>query len=1128
MYLSALLKPRIDKVGYLTKMFRIMKLTTVLLIAVCLQVSAEGNSQKITLKEYNIPLQKVFEEIRSQTNYYFFYADEVLASAKKVTVYIKNGTIKEVLDLCFKNQPLTYTILEKTIFIKRKVFAHVANVLEQSAAAAITGKVTNPDGVPLVGVSVTVKGTNVGASTDGKGYYSIDAPQNGTLTFSYVGYATVEIEISNRKIINVQLQEDNKALNEVVVTALGIERKKASLSYTTQSISSDDITKAKSENFVNSLAGKAAGVVVTRGTGGPGSAARVILRGVKSFTGSSAPLYVIDGIPMSTMSGGTGGSLFTGLDGGADDVSKINPDNIANIEVLKGAAASALYGSEAANGVILITTKQGQAGSTKILFTSTASMSNPISLPDIQTSYGRTDSTANDSWGAKITNGDNSHIKRFFNTGTDFINSISFSGGSQVAQFYASYAYTKAKGIVPNNDLARHNFDLRGTARFLNNKLSVDVAVNYIDQNVNNRPRAGFYQSPVFSLYLFPPDDDFSNYRDHFEVWNDLRGLYQQNWPYIRNEASTNQNPYWIQYRNLTADHSHRTFFKARVKYDILNWLNVQMRASYNTTTDQNDYRNYASTDPVTAGAAGALSGTYGTSTGYNNSLYYDILANATRELNENFSLTATLGFSNRQDYAYGLDMSSNGSSGLIYPNVFTVSNFVFPFDYLENEDKGLSQAIFGTATLAYKQTFFLEGTARNEWSFTSPEKPFFYPSVGLSYILSNTIPTTRTFSFAKVRASYAEVGSPLAKGVNERDPNYTINTATGTINGSRTFPYFNGTDTANLVPERTSSFELGTDVRLFNNKLSLALTYYDAYTSNQVFSIEAPTGSGAQSFMINGGIIRNYGFEGIVSYNARLGNNIHWQPSLNFSRNVNQIRQLSDLLNTDRFVVGSSNNTRLFASFLYRPKDGKYTAFGDLFGKTIERNEDGSIKTDNQGLPVLSKTDANYVGNPNAKFLAGFNNTFSYKRYTLSFLIDSRFGGDAFSLTETWLDFKGLSQRTADARDNGGVVVNGKTVSAKDYYLRISGGGNYAAVPQYRYSATNIRLRELSIGYSFPFGRNQKLDLSLTGNNLFFFYKDAPFDPETAVSTGSLLQNLDAFGVPATRSIGVNLRLSL
>jgi len=1006
----------------------------------------------------------------------------------------------------------------------------LACVLYASAQdVTVKGTVTDDHNQPLPGVNIKVAGTTNGTTTSVDGKYTIAVPGNSSLVFSYIGYLTQTVKAKPE--LNITLLEDRHILETVTVTALGLEQKTKTLTYATQNVGGAELEKAKDPNFVNSLAGKAAGLVITKGTGGPGSASRIELRGAKSIGGNSAPIYVIDGIPIGQGAGGTMAGLGDGA--GIDPLSNLNPDDIESIQVLKGASAAALYGSAAANGALLIVTKKGKAGTTHIDFNSSTTFDTPVGLPDPQTRYGRTTPGADDMWGGKSSGASNAFIKDFFNTGKTYINGVSLSGGSDIAQFYASYANTKATGIVPNNSLLKHNVTLRGSGKFLNNKLTLDGSVNYIYQKQENPPKAGLTFSPMFGLYQFPTDDNFANYdKNNFEKWDATRGIYAQNWPYEKNEFSSNQNPYWIAYRNLNERYSSRYITSFKAKYDFAKWVNFQVRTTLDGYNYRNQAENYATTDPVAQSTQQSINGSYFSGQGYGTHLYTDALLSIDTKMNKDLSLEATLGVTDDRSFDYNTDLSSTNNYGLSLANYFSANNYdlTHPLSTDEHQYKAITQSALATVTLGYKGTVFLNATGRNEWAYTTPDA-FFYPSVGLSWVLTNTIGTSNVLSYAKLRASYANVGTAPGMGANNSFPPYSLNNLqpiAGT-NPINSLPYFSGDKTAEVKPERTKTFEVGAQVTLFN-QLNVDLAYYDARTSDQIISISAPSGSGAQNFILNGGEIRNFGFEGSISYNASFGD-LKWTPALNFSHNSNQIRALSPLYVADHYVISSADNTRLVATWLSRPKDGKYSSFGDYYGREVDKNADGSIKTDANGIPVLTPSDDfRYVGNPNPKFLAGFNNSFRYKNINLSFLVDSRFGGQTFSMTETWLDYKGISQRTADARDAGGVVVNGKKVDAQAYYNAISAGADGAAVPEYTYSATNIRLREITLGYTFPLvGKTFKnLNIALTGHNVFFFYKKAPYDPEQAISTATNTMGIDGFGIPATRSLGFSVRTTL
>ncbi|MEJ7829873.1 MAG: SusC/RagA family TonB-linked outer membrane protein, partial [Segetibacter sp.] len=920
-----------------------------------------------------------------------------------------------------------------------------------------------------------------------------------------------------------------------VVTALGIQRRSTSLTYATQNVSGEELTKVKSANLINSLAGKAAGVVITAGNG-PGASSRVILRGSKSITGNNQPLYVIDGIPMSNANGPQSSGLAGTRDAG-DAISNLNPDDIESLQILKGASAAALYGSQAANGVIIITTKKGRQGVAAVTFSSTATFSNPIVLPEIQTSYGQgaggnANTAINDSWGPKITNGSDRHLKEFFRTGHDYINSLSVSNGNEISQFYLSYANTSSTGIVPENTYSRHNFNLRGSTKVFN-KVTLDASMNFIHQLSKNRPSSGWVNSPMFSLYLFPVGDDFSKYSgDNYQVFSPTRNMYVQNWPYVRNEASSNQNPYWIQNKIQNDEKRNRGIYNLSGRWDITNWLNFQVRGTYDRAEDLYEQRLSASSDPTNVG----INGGYTTSPYTTEQFYSDVLLSGNKQIKEDISLAATVGVSNTVNTFRSLNLATNGANTtLAYPNFFSAYALLGNFVHTESLQKRVSRAAFATATIGYKETVFLDVTARNEWSSTV-DQSFFYPSVGLSYILTESIGRSNILSFAKLRGSYAEVGNALPFGVANPNPNYSL-AVDGNINGRTALPFFSGTDTVSLKPERTRSYEFGAELRFFKDKLSLNVTYYNATTYDQVFQIGAPAGSGATNFWINGGTILNKGVEAVASYNARIGK-VRWTPTLNFSTNVNQIRQLSNLFTADRFVLNSG--FRLTQLFLSRPGSPtlagrEYGSYGDIFGRTYVRDDKGGLVYNttgaNAGLPQLSLANDQYLGNSNPDFLLGLNNSFNYKNFVFSFLIDSRFGGEIASSTEQWLDFKGLSKRSGEARDNGGVMVNGVIVSAEKYFQYISGKADVAAAAQeYVYDATNIRLRELALGFTLPpFTKAIKnLTLSLVGRNLAIFHKKAPFDPEVSITTANALQGIEGFSMPSQRSVGVSLKVTL
>ncbi len=1099
------------------KTLQLEAMTAIILLLATFQLQANDSLRegpKISIVKQIATVKEVLKELEQQTDFTFFYNLQQVDVNRTVSVNLKEVSLTYALDEIFKSTRITHLFVGRQILLFKKDKA----LLELPVQGAkdtrfikitdtpeplltVSGRITDENNQPVPGVNVIEKGTTNGTASDANGRYSIIIQkEDGVLVFSFIGYATQEIPVNGRSAIDVTLAESMQSLEEVVITALGVEKDVKSITYATQKVSAEEITKVKDVSFINSLAGKVAGAVITKGNFGPGSATKILMRGDKSFIGNSEPLYVIDGAPMF---------------GGSDLLANINPEDIADLQIMKGASAAALYGSQAANGVVLVTTKKGIVGASKITFSSQYTVENAVDLPELQTSYGQTDPAFNDSWGPKIDNGSDAHLKEFFKPGNTFVNALSISSGNEISQIYLSYANTAANGILPENDLTRNNFSLRGTTQLLDKKLSLDASVNYTLQKVYNENSAGGY-SALPGIFSFPTGDDFSKYSGkNFEVWDPVRQMYVQNWPYIRNETFPNQNPLWVQNRNQNdffRDHTV-TFFTA--KYKVNDWLNIQGRGVYDHIGDHRETRTYASTQATVAGPNGG----YGISKSETRYFYSDLLLTGNKELSTDLSLSATLGMSNTRTKSSGLSLSSTVPTSLTFPNYFSVFALNGLFNKSESLRETLSQALFGNATLGFKDKVYLDATARQEWSSTVSQS-FFYPSVGLSFVVIDNAESEGAISYAKLRGSYAEVGNSLPFGIQNWTPPYSLDNS-GNINARGSLPFFNGADTVSLKPERTKSYEFGADIRLLQDRLSMNLTYYNTTTYDQVFQIQAPAGAGATNFWINGGTILNKGLEGIVTYMTSIGK-VNWRPSISFSTNKNQIRELSDLLKADYFALGGSY--REVSLFLTRPKDGNYGSYGDMFGKVYLRDDNGNLILNDQGLPKVSANFDNYVGNANPKFLLGFNNTFSYKNISASFLVDARFGGKVYNRTEQWLDYKGLSKRTGEARDNGGVTVEGQLVEAKAFYMNQTGAGAGGAVEGNLYDVTNVRLRELALAYNFPRVAGIDIALSLVGRNLFFFYKTAPFDPEIIANTSQTSEGISSFTMPSVRSFGVSL----
>jgi TonB-linked SusC/RagA family outer membrane protein len=1119
-----------------------MKLTLVLLITGILQVSASTYAQNISISVKNVSLKKVLKELRQQTGYNFLYNSKMMSETAPVSLSVKNMPFNEALDKCFHNQPVTYVIDHNTVVIKRKPSISASAVQD----ITISGTVKDTKGASIPGVSVKLKGTTTGTVTNPEGNFSLKVPDgNSILVFSFIGFETQEITVnSNTANLNIILKEQSSALSEVVVTALGIKRSEQSLTYATQQISNSELTAVKTDNLMDALSGKVAGLIVSPSSSGVGGSAKVTLRGNRSAQGNNQPLYVIDGVPITNSGNGNMGStnLYGGSDGG-DGISNLNPEDIESMSVLEGASAAALYGSQAQNGVIVINTKKGKVGKAEIDFTSSASIDHVAYLPKFQNQYGETSSTVNTSWGGPIS-GAPDNLKAYFRNGVNLTNGISLSAGSEMAQTYFSYANTNATGVEPGNKLNRNNFNLNETGHFLNNKLTVNANVNYIDQQVNNTPNLGFYFNPLVSLYLFPRGSDILPYKNQYQTL-DANGLGHQNW-IVQGDDLHQENPWWIQHNVPNIANRSRFLINGSVKYDITSWLNVQVRGNVDRAADNYEQDIYFGGDPTFASSP---DGSTGSKLNLTNQVleqkYGDALLNFTIPLkHSDFKINGLIGGSITDSQLSGTTVSSN----LAIPNLFTVGNTIAtPANQSSQSTSNVTaigyntpngpfpshsqlQALFGSADFSYKNWVYLTVTGRNDWSSNlsyTPNDSYFYPSAGLSVILSQIAKLPEAISYAKIRGSYAQVGNTV--------PPYLTNIQ-NTEDRTGAIVFNEAAAFRTLKPEKTKSFELGTDLRFLDNRINFSFTYYKTNTINQYFSVNPSAATLNTYGYINAGNIENYGAEFIIGADVVKGPGLNWNTSINGSLNRNKILYIDPSNPDNPFIINSGDK---YANELV--KGGSY---GDIYGTTLLKDAQGRVVLSGNGTagspyaPQAAPGAFQYLGNPNPKFQLGWSNTFKYQNFSLSFLVDGKFGGQVLSYTQAYLDAYGVSKVTGDARAAGGVKVNGvnssgqpvTTVTALGWYptsnLTVRDG---AIASQYIYSATVVRLREASLGYTLPVANSafKSVRLSLVGRNLIYFYKKAPFDPELTSSDGNANGGIDMFGMPATRNIGLNLNVT-
>ena len=991
---------------------------------------------------------------------------------------------------------------------------------QTSGNIKITGTVVDNTGEPAIGATVRVKNGQHGVVTDIDGKFTIDVPKGSTLVVSYIGTQTQEVQVGNTHDLHITMQPTARQIDEVVVTALGIKRSEKALSYNVQKVGSDQLTNVKNVNFVNSLNGAVAGVNINASTAGVGGPTRVVMRGTKSITGGNNVLYVIDGVPMLNKSGGDiGGGRYSSQPSG-EGIADINPDDIESISVLTGPSSAALYGSAAANGVIMINTKRGTEGKVKVAVSSSMEFSNPFILPKFQNTYGNKAGSFY-SWGDRLATPSSYDPKDFFNTGNNYINSVTLTTGTKTNKTYISVATTNATGVLPNNKYNRYNFTTRNTSDFLNDKLHLDVSGSYIIQNTQNMYRPGEYYNPLTAAYLFPRGEDWSAV-ELYKRYDASRKLATQYWPY-GDQGMQLQNPYFIVNDMMTPTNRKRYMFMSSLKYDILSWLNVTGRVRVDNTNTESESRFHASGQGLLyAGTHG--NGIYNHSLGSDQQTYLDFMFNLDKSFGTDYRLTANFGAS-LEDYR----SSSVGFGGPILkvPNLFS-SAALDPANTRANDSEFRKRgtAIFASAELSWKDMLYLSLTGRNDWSsllVNAKEPSFFYPSVGLSAIVSKMVTLPKAISFMKVRSSFTEVGSPIPDRYR------------GVTRGTITYPIVDGIPSIRTIlpfydfkAERTRSYELGLDLRMFNSKLNLDLTWYHSNTYNQTFLAELSATSPYTGMYIQAGDIANSGVEMSLAYNDNIGG-VDFESRLIYSRNVNKVKKLVHNYNTG--IDGKIIN------FTETSAGGGYIREGDRMGdvyitKVLKRDATGKIAVGADGS--LSSMDLPNgerlrIGNTNPDFNMGWRNSISWKGVNLSFLINARVGGIVTSATQAVLDQFGVSQASAEARDRGYVeLAGGLKVDPQKYYEVVA---NQQLLGYYYYNATNVRLQNISLSYTLPrtlLGQGwPSVTVGFIANNLWMIYNKAPFDPEIASSTGTYGQGSDYFSAPSLRNIGFSLKLN-
>lgn len=1152
---------------------------------------------------------------------------------------------------------LAATFLGLTLSIA-PMSAIAANAVQQQQYGTVKGTVFDENGEPVFGAVVFVVGTQNSTSVDFDGNFELANVKTGSsIRVMLMGY-TCDDQVWNGKDLKFIMAEESTALDEVVVTAMGIMRKEKSLTYATQLIKADDLLKTPDVNLINSLDGKVSGITITPSAGGAGGASKITLRGNKSILGNNAPLIVVDGVPLTNnvreqVDDAAKLAKYSATEG-SDPLSMINPDDIESMNVLKGANAAALYGSRAANGVIMITTKKGKEGKMDISFTSNTTFDMPLLTPELQNTYGGFRSSTNilqhDSWGDRLDSrsgsyihqyqGDGQHfrsdttlqahirnkakndIKEFFDTGINATNSISVSGGTEKIQTYVSYSNTQSIGMIASNKYTRNTFAFRQSYK-LWDRITLNASINYNQAKTKNRVGGGLIGNPIYHLYMAPRDVDMDYYKKSYkgegQWWshNDKDATYyvsMGNGRYMEKkdhgvilsgpmqqyafQSPMINNPYWLTNMNQSEADEDRLSASFHGTLRIIDGLNLQGRVSIEHTRYHSESQRYATTWYDTDMYR---YGSYYLNDSRTNEIYTDYMLSYNKVFAKDWSVSASVGYVGHTNKGLGtntghFDATTDMSEGGYMKGISTDINMFDPSYGKEKTTKWKSsdwdQAVLGTAQFGWKDIVFIDGSYRHDWyrpfrqfEHLGTKASYGYFGVGANAILSELFKMPKWFNYAKYRISYSEVGNSIP---NVRYFEGNLNSSTGAAMGSsynRFIP----------EPEKTKSFETGLEMQFFRECLNLDITYYNSAMHNSYLLITATNGNPQP---VNSGIIRNQGVEVTIGYDWKISRNWRWKTNLNFSYNHNRIEATSfdkygnskdmaadpinskiqlkykkggsygDIYITDftRYLedtymayrkevavdetgnpILDENGNETFRDVPFYNTTGEGTLVnkaGDIYiDETGRPTFGGEMTVDAQGMLRIRNSNKKYqtkVGNVNSPYQLSWSNTFTYKDFTLYFLINGRIGGKVISFTEGYLDQYGQSKRSGEARQYAeknniytadgrhGMYLNGKRnlVAVEDYYTQV--GSSYAG--DYIYDATNFRLRELSLGYTFRnlFGEYKNLSLSFVCRNLFFIYKSAPVDPDVSLSTANGFGGIDIFNFPSPRSFGLNIKLNL
>ena len=1185
-----------------------ISLTQVIFSIICASITyaaPDGRAQEIldrtvTLHAEKAALKTVLNQLEDQANVKFAYSQKAIGAERKVVLHVKAQKLSEALGMLLTPLNISYQLTSgRILLIENKPVVpqpkkQLINFLgeKNTPPATVTGKVTDSKGEPLPGVSVLQKGTTRGTTTDSDGRYTLAVDEAATLVFSFVGYVRKEVPIGNQSELNVTLSEDTQNLSEVIVTALGIKRDKRALGYSVQEISGEAISTAKEANLATTLAGKMAGVQVTRSANGAGGSSRVVIRGTNSLVGNSQPLYVIDGIPMDNSNPNAPGSTG-GIDYG-DGISNINPEDVESISVLKGPNAAALYGQRGSNGVILITTKSGKSRKgIGVKYGVDFSTGNALVLPDFQDEYGQgldgnfTHFRGNDgkiytwaaaqagniqgmpktsggrdrftrsSWGPKMegqtyedqwgTVGSFTPQPRtfqtFFNTEKQLINNLSLEGGNDNINYRLSYGNTNIDGYTPKNTLKRNNVSLRTIAK-VTSKLELDVKANYIGQKGENRPTVSdASDNPAYLFISQPRSIPMSTFENSAWTAEDVaKQLGYGTVPFVGMEKtyatnSSTANPYWTRDHTFNSDDRQRLLGLIRLSYQFNDWIRLTAKTGTDFYTDQR-FRYREKGTYQSANRNGDISEQV-TRVREDNS---DVLLSLTPQLSKDISFALNLGANHQKFYSR---TTGNTGSEFIVPNLYAINN-TLTNSYVFGLTESSINSVYLSGQLGYREFAFLDFSARNDWSSTlSPaNNSFFYPAVSASLVLTDAFKIqSDLLSFLKLRGSVAQAGS--SGSPYQLTGNYSLDQV---AHGGIPLASFTSTiPDPNLKNELTTSIEVGIEARLFKNRAGLAFAYYDATTRNQILDVPLPPSSTFGSRRINAGEINNHGIELTLNGTpVKTASGFVWDATFNFSRNRNKVVSLAE--GVDTYVLGTDRGVNVVA------EPGK--PFGTLVGNGFQwlRDANGNRLIDPvTGLPLKSNAKILYeLGNALPKWIGGFSNSFKYKGIGLTGLIDISQGGKIYSQSMREELIYGTIKKTLPGRDGTyvaeGVVatkngdtytgtgqVNTKQVRAQDYWNVVAPDKDNVIPEEMLNDASYIMFRELTLNYQIPSSLVSRtpfksIRAGIYGRNLFYLQrKTEGFAPEaSSFNVNNSSLGLESTALPMMRYFGVSLNVEL